>query len=986
MVNYILYIYMYWEVQMKTVRKPGPKNKLQELFFENRFSLLAFFCSAVIMLLVFYCFDMVPFGDVTILRMDLYHQYGPLFAELYERVKSGSSLIYSWNTGFGGTFLGNLFNYLASPLWFVILFFKHENLPDAIALMVLLKSAFAAFFFSYYLRKSEKRNDHTVTAFGVLYSFCGFFIAYYWNIMWIDAMALFPLVILGIERIIDNRKFLLYTVTLAIIMISNYYMAMMVCIFSVLYFLVYFMSHHTFLEKVDKYKPASKISNYRLPSGIAIFAAASVIAALLAMFALLPTAFILRNCSATSGSFPKDMKIYYTIFDFLANHLASLEPTIRSSGTDVLPNVYCGILTVMLIPLYLISKSIHIKEKIAHVLMLAVLFFSFNINYANYVWHGFHFPNDLPYRFSFMYSFFLLIMAYRAIKRIREYTGRELLLCGIGVMGFIVMVQEIGSKNVSDNTIFISLAFAFIYTLVLCAMRNKKFQASSVALLLLCCVISESAIANTDNYSMNQTKENYAGDYNAFAEVKDLLDRYHGDDMYRMELTHLRTRMDPAWYNYHGLSTFSSMAPEKLSNLQSHLGVYGNYINSFTYNTQTPVYNAMMGLQYIVKKESSTGLENEQLYTPCVSNSKFEAYANNYCLPIAFCVHESVENWNHTDPNPFAVQTDFLRRASGSGNIFTPMTVANVYCDNIDYVSEEDVLGGDFYATKSSSGSYGSLTVTIAPVLDQNCYLYVKSPAIETVYVNGDNLSLTQSIDEAYILDLGFLEAGAEVEVEMPLKEDSDSGSVKFYACGIDMDAFEESFQYLQTGQLNIGTFSERDIEGTVLAEENQILYTSIPYDDGWKIYIDGERVPHEDYLRVGDALLAIRIPAGEHHLEMHYEVVGLKFAVTVSVCTFIVLLLGVLIYLGKKKSDAFVPTAEEVVLLEEEDFLLQKTVIDYKNPVVPEPPEEEDGFILDLEAASELDEPEFEATEDEIPMSPVIPELPDFPEESNEE
>ena len=107
------------------------------------------------MLLVFYCYDMAPFGDVTILRMDLYHQYGPLFAELYERIKQGKSLVYSWNTGLGGSFLGNFFNYLASPLLVVIFLFDHTNQPDAISVMVLLKAAFAAAFMTYYLRKSQ---------------------------------------------------------------------------------------------------------------------------------------------------------------------------------------------------------------------------------------------------------------------------------------------------------------------------------------------------------------------------------------------------------------------------------------------------------------------------------------------------------------------------------------------------------------------------------------------------------------------------------------------------------------------------------------------------------------------------------------------------------------------------------------------------------------------------------------------------------------
>ena len=115
----------------------------------NKFPLVSGFAAGIIMLLVYAAFSMKPFGDITILRMDLYHQYGPLFAELYERIVKGMSLTYSWTSGLGSPFLGNYFNYLSSPLNFIMLIFGHKNMPEAIATMILLKAVFSAVFFSY---------------------------------------------------------------------------------------------------------------------------------------------------------------------------------------------------------------------------------------------------------------------------------------------------------------------------------------------------------------------------------------------------------------------------------------------------------------------------------------------------------------------------------------------------------------------------------------------------------------------------------------------------------------------------------------------------------------------------------------------------------------------------------------------------------------------------------------------------------------------
>jgi uncharacterized membrane protein YfhO len=198
------------------------------------------------MLIVYYCYDLIPFGDKTILRMDLYHQYGPLFAELYERVVNGDSFLYSWTSGGGGTFLGNFYNYLSSPFAIVMLIAGHKNMPEAIAIMVLLKAAVAAFTFSYFISKKHKEVTPLTSAFGVLYACSGFFIAYYWNIMWIDSFYLFPLVMLGIDKIINERKLSLYIVSLTLTFFTNYYMAYMVCIFSVLFFIYNYFIEYDF--------------------------------------------------------------------------------------------------------------------------------------------------------------------------------------------------------------------------------------------------------------------------------------------------------------------------------------------------------------------------------------------------------------------------------------------------------------------------------------------------------------------------------------------------------------------------------------------------------------------------------------------------------------------------------------------------------------------------------------------------------------------
>lgn len=887
------------------------KVKKHNLFFkENKFVFFSGLCALAIMVLVYFCYDLIPFGDMTILRMDLYHQYGPLFAEFYDRLTSGGSFLYSWESGLGGSFLGNFLNYLSSPLSFIVLLFGHENITEAISVLILIKAVLSACTFSYYLKNSFQKNDVTISAFGVLYAFCGYFVAYYWNVMWLDAMYLFPLIILGIEKIIKKGRPTLYCITLVLTFLTNYYMAYMVCIFSVLYFLTYYFANYPLSQKfTEPIADASKKPNIfqKLKNSVFFcagwkFAFYSLLAVGLVAIILLPLIEVLSASSATSGSAPTDLKKYFTAFDFLANHLSATDPTIRSSGSDVLPNVYCGILTLLLVPLYLFCKKIPVREKIAYTCLLAVLYFSFAINYLNFFWHGFHFPNDLPYRFSFMYSFVLLQMAYKAFIHLKEFTGKQILTAGISLVGFVVLAEEITSKNVDNVSLLISLAFAVGYTVILHLFQDKRFSASVVSVLLLCAVVSEIALGNTNKYSMNQSKTNYTSDYAAFREVKEKLDA-ENDSFYRMELTHLRTRMDPSWYNYNGVSVFSSMAYEKTANLQQDIGMFGNYINSYTYNLQTPVYNAMFGLKYIVDNESH--VMNSLLYKELFSVDKFTAYENIYALPIAFACNSDVVDWtSNTYADPFLAQQEWFYFATGVNNVFRKLPIQYTDYDNISELSDNELDTGDMSFKKLNPSANGSITFELKPERSENVYIYIKSSKMDTATVTANLFSKTVNTGDGYIVDLGLRAAGETITVTLPVKSTESEGTLEFYAYALDSTAFKKGYNLLaDDGQFEITSFDDTEIIGSLTANENEVVFTSIPYDENWYIYVDGKRVFSEDIFAVSDGLLAFRVGAGTHTVTLRYASAGLS---TGSTITIISILLATLLIIFRRREWLF--------------------------------------------------------------------------------
>ena len=915
------------------VKKLG---KNSNIFSRNAECWLSAVIAAVIMVFAYAVWKFFPFGENIILRMDLYHQYAPLYGEFIERVFGGDSLLYSFTSGLGSGFLGNYFNYLSSPTLFIVLLFGHFNLPEAIATVVLVKASASAYTFTYFLGKITKKSDVSTAAFGLMYAFCGYFVAYYWNIMWLDAMVAFPLVMLGVWYIINKHKPVMYVVSLAYVMMTNYYMAYMTCFLSVIFFLYFYFSEHTMGEKLcskdyiikPKYKKTlgCNFFNSRFLTTGFTFAGSSILAALIACFSLLPVIFILQGSSATNSNFPSSFSTYFNVFDFLANHLAGLDPTIRSSGEPVLPNVYCGIISLVLLPVYMFSKKFTVKEKIATTAVIGVFFLSFNINMLNYIWHGFHFPNDLPYRFSFAYSFFLLYIAYKVVASIDKVSGKDILISSCFVAAFAMFVEKIGSKNVDQTVVWTSIAFAIIYAVILVFLKNPKYAKASISILLLTAVCAEILIADTPNYKVTQTKDAYTSSYEDTEAAIDIIEDLEGEDgFYRMELASLLTRMDNSWFYYPGVSTFTSMAYEKVANLQYCLGLYGNEINSYTYNCQTGLYNSMMSLKYIVDNHSYVPTDNYKpvmdgnfLYTKVDSYNDMTIYKNNYWLPVAFSVNEGTDSkWvynngdeSRNDINPFVSQNDFWYNASGVADILTKIDGVVSDTRNIESIDDASVKAGKFSVYKEKTSEKSNEVTFKYEIKDtQNVYVYVCANEVDSVLVSCDGFTYNQSIDsDPYVLDVGNVKAGSDLYISYSIKDDKNSSNVNQYVYGMDQNKFIKAYNTIvDNGILDVTENRESYIKGTVNLASGKMLYTSIPYDKGWTVLVDGVKVAEEDIVKIGDALMGVYMDSGEHTVEFKFTPRGLVLGLGLTASGILVLVL--LLILKKKEKLFFGPS-----------------------------------------------------------------------------
>ena len=446
---------------MKRAKK---KFSMQEWIKANKFYLLAFILPVVSMLVVFAFKGVFPFGTGTYLRSDCYHQYTPYLQILQDKLRSGGNLLYTWEIGGGMNFIAIIAYYCASPLNILTLIWP-TNMADITDFFIVLKMGLAGFSMTYFLNKRFKKEGILPVAFGMAYALSAYFAAYSWNIMWLDCMWLVPFIILGLERLVKEKKCLMYCITLGLGIFSNYYIGIMLCLFSVIYFIYLFIVSDIESEE-DTFASKAKARLFVFLR----YALYSLIGGGMAAMVVLPEYFNLLLTKSADTSFPTDITEYFSVLYMLFRSQITIPVADLSFAHD--PNIYCSVAMFIIIPLFWMCKKISIKERVGKTILMLFMLLSFNLNVLDYIWHGFHFPNSLPCRQSFLYVFLILTMGYEAMMHLKDFKYKHIIGATGGAIALLLLFEqvidttkyEIFTKPTISITMFrvVFLSMAFI--------------------------------------------------------------------------------------------------------------------------------------------------------------------------------------------------------------------------------------------------------------------------------------------------------------------------------------------------------------------------------------------------------------------------------------------------------------------------------------------------------------------------------------------
>ena len=820
----------------------------ESFFKENILSFISFFGALIVLIVLYKCRKIYPFGDNMYLRSDCYHQYAPFHKELFRKLTSGESLQFSWNVGLGSNFIALYAYYLASPFnWFIGLV-SEAHIIEFMNASIILKLSLCSFTMSYYLRKKFDTKNFAIIGFSLFYAFSSYVCAFSWNLMWLDCLFLLPLITLGIEKLIKEGKGNLYCLSLATAIISNYYIAIMLCIYSVLYFVVILIANHKDSIKYYIHKCVS-------------FGFYSLISGGLAACLFYPAFKALSQTASNDFDFPDTLERYFSVFKMLSRALMNVSPSIFEPHD---PNVYCTVAVFLLIPIYWISNKIEIKEKIGKTAILGILLLSFNLNIPNYIWHGFHFPNSLPCRESFIYIFLILVMSYEGFLHVKEASNKMLFgAYGFSVALFLVFEQLFVDDSYNFKTIYYSLLFITFYLFTFMLYRSKSKANILLATYFVVIIAVAETFTNLEATGFSTTtRSSYLNDNKNIETMLTKLKEEEGDSFYRIEKLDRRSKNDAAWHGYKGASIFSSAASEPISKLYGKLG-FEESCNAYGYYGHTPFLNSIFNIKYFLSDDL---LDEDELYTlkdsAVDTNNTIFLYENKYTLPVGFMIDNNpMDTLNLETTNPFNTNNDLVKAFGAKEEIFTRLDVTTVDEDNNVEVAD------DMYMLVYCTSSLDKLDVDITDS-------------------DGSITSKTfTDMKQEHTVEIGLVKAGSTVTVR---SGDSEVTDIQIYAYSFDREKYIDLMNSLMDGGMYDTSYTSTSLTGKVNAKNDGYLFTSIPCDKGFSVYVDGKKVETESLL---DALILVPVSAGTHTIEFKYSTPGLYLGLTISILSLIALI-----------------------------------------------------------------------------------------------
>ena len=839
---------------------------------------LASFIAPMAIMIVAWAIDgFFPFGTKSLMAVDFNAQYIGLYAYFKHLFLNGdwSSFFYSFSKSIGGGMLGIWGFNLLSPFNFLFLLFPEENFQWVVPIVIALRYGAMGLTMAHFLVKRYdglKNKAYLIPIVATIYALNGFNVSYQMNPIFYDGMIMLPLVLIGVEQVLDNKSPRGYIGMLALSLFVQFYMGYMTCIFVVIYALFYIIRSENFRDK--------KVILTRIGK----LATASILAVGIVSAVLLP---ILISLVSTKGGLQSslrfDFKLQINPFEILAKlFLGAFDNTSWPAGPN-LPNIYVASFGLLGTLYYFISSKISKWSKIAASFVLVVFLISCAHEFTSKLWHMGQNPAGFFYRFSWIIAFFLVYLAYLSLREVEKFTKREasfLLISGAVIFSIVQLQQH------SFLTVWQRLATILIFAILLATLFYPKVKRAWMIIAAL------TVVELTANAALVQSRVGYTDAYkyhDAVLQLKEAINpiRPGHSDFYRINKSFNLSKNDPFMVDYPGLSVFSSNLENSTRDLFDRLG--NNGINATTYYQGTPFQDALFSVKYLVTPKPVTKEDypdTSKLYVfgnmvtrkdittkaPVYEAARTKTFETGLILPIAYGVNDETVNVKLENHQPIQNQNKIVQAMGATSENYLAVLGANdMKLDNMEVV---DPSKPETYKRIDSSRP-GTITYHLVPQSAEDYWVAIPQKLSHTdknkvrVMLNGKNYEFQDKFQQTQFIQIAHNSVGQPTDLVIEIDSDNEYNLSGLRLARSNSALANRIIQERQLQGIKLTYWDNRSFKGTVnITDDSTWMMTSIPYEKGWTVKVDGKVV---ETAKVWDSLLAYKITPGEHTIEMSY-------------------------------------------------------------------------------------------------------------------
>lgn len=874
----------------------------RHLCYKNGYLFAAFLIPVAIMCIAYITFGIYPFGERSVLALDLNAQYVFYYDYVHDVIAGNESLMYSWSRNLSGEFMGIIGYYLASPFSIIVWLFPRSMITEGLLAMILAKFGTCGVTFALFAHKSQKLTKTTAALFSPMYALCAYMIVQTMDPMWLDCVIALPLVCWGIDSLIKENRFRMLVGSLVYAFVSNFYIGFMVAIFATLYFICRYFS----LEAYNG-NTAGNIAKRFCTKGV-FFGICGIVSAMMSSFMLLPVYNSLQNGKFSFTEPDYSFVSNFDIADISRKLFANTYDTVSMEG---LPFIFCGSVALVLAAGFFCCKAFAFKKKLAGGALIALLAVSMYVRPVDMLWHGGQMPNWLPYRYSFMLSFIIVALAAHCFEQLKELKAKTIgaiTLCYIVLIIYIQSKDTViaalgdGGREVFDGITVALPAIAFVIAAGICVYAVKHFfngrnltRTGVIAVTsVICAELCFNATSTLNKMHKDITFSTRDSYLSVILPLREKVEQIKSEDdgFYRIEKNFFRSVNDPMAVDMYGLSHSSSTLNSKAIDMLGYFGFTSNgHYSRFSGNT--PLTCDIFGVKYILDTEG-------ELTSVISSPDDISVTENADALPIGFLARDKVSDLELSEYDVFDNQNNLLNALTGgNGEFFTLFSADGLpYAENCTKGSFENQHIGFTNPTGEASVTY---TVTVPDSGEVYMYLPTDFERETSLYVNGEYKGICFESDNHNIKYLGRFEQSEEVEIKLVLRK-SDLYFREPQFAVYNEEAEQAAIAQLRekNSQTKLDRLSQTDLSFTVTASENDILFTTIPAEKGWTVYVDGQQTEYGTALN--GALMTVQLTEGEHTVEFRFFAAGLGTGIILTVCGILIFVGMILLYLKIKK------------------------------------------------------------------------------------